>query len=328
MVDWASQFGVTPEQCLIGTRINPRTLRIPDAEVSGQQELRAIANIVAAVGDRPGLGLDMAANYPLTAYGVWGFALLTSQTLREALEVGIRFIRLTYALCTFEARQHDGSVSIVADARTIPGPLRRFILERDTAAIAVLPREIFGTSVPPARLSFAVPDPGPAVDRYTEMFDVVPEFDAAETIITFDPEQLDVPLPQASAHSARFAEQQCRVLLERREARTGRAGQVRDLLLANPAEPPTLNTIADHLAISTRTLRRQLEQEGTSLRKLLDEVRRHLATELLHGGMSVEQVSKRLGYGHVSNFSNAFRRWNGEAPRAHLARRNATNKLG
>jgi AraC-like DNA-binding protein len=156
------------------------------------------------------------------------------------------------------------------------------------------------------------------------MFGAVPVFGDAITSVTLPAELLSVPLPQASNHTARLAEQQCRLLLEQREARTGRAGLVRDLLLTDPARPPTLAQVAERLSCSTRTLRRQLEAEGTSFRKLLDEVRHHLGTELLQSGMTVEQVSNRLGYNDVSNFSHAFHRWKGDSPRAYLARQNAT----
>lgn len=107
MLDWAAEFGLTAQQCLVGTRITPATVRIPAAEVTGQQELRAIANIVAALGDRPGLGLQAAARYPVTAFGVWGFAILTSPTLGEAVDVAVRFVRLSYAFCTFETHRHE-----------------------------------------------------------------------------------------------------------------------------------------------------------------------------------------------------------------------------
>jgi AraC-like DNA-binding protein len=324
MLDWAAEFGLTVQQCLVGTRISPAAVRSPAAEVSGQQELRAIANIVAALGDRPGLGLQAAARYPVTAFGVWGFAILTSPTLGEAIDVAVRFVRLSYAFCTFETRRHGDELSIVIDARSVPAPVRRFVLERDAAAIPNLYREILGAPPPPSRISFALPDPGPAVGLYEEMFGAVPEFGDAITSVTLPAELLSVPLPQASSHTARLAEQQCRLLLEQREARTGRAGQVRDLLLTDPARPPTLAQVAERLSCSTRTLRRQLEAEGTSFRKLLDEVRHHLGTELLQSGMTVEQVSNRLGYNDVSNFSHAFHRWKGDSPRAYLARQTTT----
>jgi AraC-like DNA-binding protein len=320
MLDWAAERGLTAQQCLAGTRTTPAAVRTPAAEVTGHQELRAIANIVTALGDHPGLGLQAAARYPVTAFGVWGFAILASPTLGEAIDIAVRFVRLSYAFCSFETRRRGDELSIVIDARAVPPPVRRFVLERDAAAIPNLCREILGALPPPSCVTFALPDPGPAIGLYADTFGAIPEFGDAETSVTVHVEQLNIPLPQASPHTAKLAEQQCRLLLEQREARTGRAGLVRDLLLADPARPPSLGQVAQRLSCSTRTLRRQLEAEGTSFRKLLDEVRRHLGTELLDSGMTVEQVSNRLGYTDVSNFSHAFQRWHGTSPRAHLTR--------
>ena len=51
-------------------------------------------------------------------------------------------------------------------------------------------------------------------------------------------------------------------------------------------------------------------------RQLLDEVRQALAEELLAtGGLTLEEIAERLGYGEVSNFIHAFKRWKGVAPR-------------
>jgi hypothetical protein len=61
MLDWAAQFGLSAQRCLAGTRTTRAAVRSPAAEVSGQQELRAITNILAALGNRPGLGLQAAA---------------------------------------------------------------------------------------------------------------------------------------------------------------------------------------------------------------------------------------------------------------------------
>jgi AraC-like DNA-binding protein len=68
--------------------------------------------------------------------------------------------------------------------------------------------------------------------------------------------------------------------------------------------------------MSSRTLRRRLDEEGTSFRSLLEEVRQALAEELLAtGGLSLEEIAERLGYGEVSNFIHAFKRWKGVPPR-------------
>jgi AraC-like DNA-binding protein len=153
------------------------------------------------------------------------------------------------------------------------------------------------------------------MDRYAEIFGVPPEFGAAETTMGFAPADFEAPLPQANEHTALFAQAQCRDLLDRRKARAGLSGQVRNLLLERIAYPPSAEQVAATLHLSSRTLRERLASEGTSFRALLDEVRERLAEEMLLRGLTVSQVSERLGYVEISSFSQAFRRWKGVGPR-------------
>ncbi|MFG2918294.1 helix-turn-helix transcriptional regulator [Kitasatospora sp. NPDC048298] len=146
-------------------------------------------------------------------------------------------------------------------------------------------------------------------------------FGAEETVITLDPAVLDVPLPQANEHTAALVLDQCRELLARRRARTGLAGQVRDVLVSRLVDPPDADEVARLLHVGSRTLRHRLAAEGTSYRALLAEVREHLAEELLiTAGMPVEQIARRLGYAEVSSFSQAFRQWKGVGPREYRKR--------
>ena len=73
--------------------------------------------------------------------------------------------------------------------------------------------------------------------------------------------------------------------------------------------------IARDLGISARTLRRNLEQEGTSLRALVDDVRRERADELLATGTPVKEIAFVLGFSETSAFSRAYKRWTGRPPK-------------
>ncbi|MFG2910811.1 helix-turn-helix transcriptional regulator [Kitasatospora sp. NPDC048286] len=139
-------------------------------------------------------------------------------------------------------------------------------------------------------------------------------FGAEETVITLDPAVLDVPLPQANEHTAALALDQCRELLARRRARTGLAGQVRDVLVSRLVDPPDADEVARLLHVGSRTLRHRLAAEGTSYRALLAE------ELLITAGMPVEQIARRLGYAEVSSFSQAFRQWKGVGPREYRKR--------
>lgn len=55
----------------------------------------------------------------------------------------------------------------------------------------------------------------------------------------------------------------------------------------------------------------------SSYRELLDEIRFGLAKEYLaKTNLSMEEICGLLGYSESGNFSHAFRRWNGQSPRA------------
>lgn len=149
-----------------------------------------------------------------------------------------------------------------------------------------------------------------------------PAFGQADNRVVFERHFLDLPLPGANLEVARACEEQCRALLARRQVRGGLAGRIRDRLLRTPGHLPDMQTLAMELHLTVRTLRRRLDDEGSSYRLLLDEVRQALAEELLAtGAIRLEEIAERLGYGEVSNFIHAFRRWKGMTPRQYRQRR-------
>lgn len=312
------EYGVPVETCLRGSGLTETQLSDPSSEISAADELAVIANLVRELEDPPGLGVVAGTRFRLTSYGLWGFALISSPTLSSAIRVGFQFGELSFSLSETSTRERDGELQLILEPLGIPPQLRRFTIERDAAGIQTLHRDLLAVPTALTRVSFTFPSP-PA-DRltcYEEIFGMRPEFNASENILAFDGEVANAPLPQANEQTAAVALQHCRDLLDRRRARTGVAGQVRNILIEQLIAPPDAATIARGLHLSERTLRHQLAREGTSYRALLDEIRERLAEELLVAqGLPVAEIAHRLGYVEVSSFSQAFRRWKGMSPRA------------
>ena len=134
----------------------------------------------------------------------------------------------------------------------------------------------------------------------------------------------DEPLPQADRHTLEICVAQCDVLMQRSEQRRGITAVVRSKLFRESGHFPTLPEVAAELDVHPRTLRRQLV-ERTSFRALLNEARSTLAVDLLcNVGLTVEEVSKRLGYTDTSTFCHAFKRWHGVPPARIRARARAS----
>jgi AraC-like DNA-binding protein len=79
-----------------------------------------------------------------------------------------------------------------------------------------------------------------------------------------------------------------------------------------------IETVADSLMMSKRTLQRAIAYEGLNYFQLLSDVRLRKAMDWLdRSDKPVTEIAFALGYTDVSNFSRAFRRHTGISPRAY-----------
>ncbi|MCW2608030.1 MAG: putative transcriptional regulator [Frankiales bacterium] len=289
-------------------------LLVPGAEVTAGQELAVVRALQAADPD-PDLPLVAGSRYHVTTYGIWGFALASSPTVRSALDVGARFVDLSFAFCRLDVEQDDDALRLRLDDAGVPADVRDWVAARDLAGLRTLVVELTG-GLPLAALAVRQAAPADPA-RWHEVFGVAPAFGAPANEAVLSGDLLDLPLPQADELTAATMQAQCRALLSRRRARSGLAGQVRDAVLRTPGRVPTSGQVAQELHLSERTLRRRLAEEGTSFRALVDEVRQALAEELLATRLvGVEEVARRLGYAEAASFTHAFTRWKGVPPGA------------
>ena len=316
--------GLSVERCLAGTGLSLQQLADPGSEIDASQELALIGNLVNALGSQPGIGLKAGQRYHLSTYGIWGFALLSSPTLRSAASLGLRYLDLTYAFFGMRLEEHGDEVHLLFDDRGIPAELRGFILERDSAGMLGIQRDLLGQHLPLLRVDLNLPRPSDC-SLYIDSYGIEPRFAQAENRFVLNSHLLDQPLPGANPQVAQHCEEHCHALLSKRRERSGLAGQIRARLLSTPGRLPDMDEVARTLNLSSRTLRRRLLDEGSSFRLLLEEVRQALAEELLAtGGLSLEEIAERLGYAEVSNFIHAFKRWKGLPPHQYRQRLRAT----
>ena len=309
MTEMAVEFGIPESSMLAGTGIGVEHLQEPDVIVEAKQELQLISNLVEQLGHIPALGVIAGQRYHFNTFGALGFALVSSSTLFEALQIGLKYIQLTFAFCQFTLQDQGDVTHIGIDDTGVPDHLRQFVIERDVACFVTLQREIFRQITPLVHLDLAVSEPADT-SPYGDFFGVVPGFDRPSNRLVLDSHQLMRRMPQASDLARRSAEKQCETLLDQRQKRAGLAAEVRQLLASRASSMPDMEEVASCLNTIPRTLRRRLERENTSFAALRDEVRQALAEEYLTvPRLSVEQVAERLGYASTTSFINAYKRW-------------------
>lgn len=92
-------------------------------------------------------------------------------------------------------------------------------------------------------------------------------------------------------------------------------------ILADPTRPHSIEHLAEHAAVSPRTLSRLFRREtGTSPAKFVERARLELARGLLDStGMRVDSIAARSGFGNGERMRRAFRRALGLGPRAYAS---------
>ena len=97
--------------------------------------------------------------------------------------------------------------------------------------------------------------------------------------------------------------------------------QVRKHLESQLGETTSIQSTAQALNHSTRTLGRRLADEGTSFHQIKDALRRDVAIQrLIKTKDSVEDIATALGFSSAAAFYRAFHLWTGGTPRSYRLR--------
>jgi AraC-like DNA-binding protein len=88
------------------------------------------------------------------------------------------------------------------------------------------------------------------------------------------------------------------------------------------AGDPTLERTARALGMSTRSLQRHLRAQGTTHRRIVDEVRREMAIGYVERAeLGLSEVAFVTGFTEAAAFHRAFKRWTGRTASAFRSER-------
>lgn len=311
----AQRYNLPAPDLLRGSRLSIQHVENDRTLVTGRQEVAMLRNLVAAVPQERHLGVLAGRLTQLTSLGTLGFVYFTAPTLWAGLEAHCRFLTLTWSMCQLAVEQVGDTVVLTYRPGELPSDVAMFYLQREAAAAVHLARATGFEGSVRAEFPWAEPTGRAALDQYLGLFGEAPVFGAPVTSLTVDAAVLHQSREQFARQAhLRFLDEASQELRDY-GARFGVSGQVRQLLRAGLEVGVSEEQVAGSLLTSPRTLRRQLALEGSSFRMVLEEVRREHADRLLADpGLTVAQISVRLGYENAPAFTAAFRRWHGITP--------------
>lgn len=319
----ARQGDVTqiPRRC----GLDPDTLRQPGAMLELPQFLALVTLCAEQLLPGEPRSLQLLRHIPVTAHGMIGIAAMTSGTLDQALDVGLRYFPLTMPAFALH-RQRVGNETHVTVLRRhdFGSPLNETLTELIIGCFGKM--LLFAN---PARLGpGGRPSPlGVKVELAHACTEDRASFDAhfghpvrfgcpaSKFILSRHLLQQPLLTSNRNAHEALLAmlEQQLHTCVPHKPLTQRVRNHLTQAFAAGT--PPTAALLAHELGLSTRTLSRRLREEGTTLSALTEAVRMARAEWLLvSSDRLIADVAHDLGYTETAAFSRAFKRHTGRAP--------------
>ncbi len=179
------------------------------------------------------------------------------------------------------------------------------------------PSWLIGQRIPLKAIHLAHPAPD-HTGEYRLLFPCPAHFDQPETCLVFDSDILSAPVVQTPKSLRAYLR---RVPLDWFMRQAYYPAYTRRVLDHLEQEDGLLNTsmesIADDMHVTTRTLRRKLTEEGTTFQELKDGVRRDTAIHFLsRPSLPISEISRKLGFSEPAAFTRAFKQWTGVTPKA------------
>ena len=270
----------------------------------------------------PGICLRFGLARDLLDLGVLGYAVLSCRDLGMAMQVIVKFHRLTSN--AFEmAITEDGEWTFARQWIKPQYAQWRVVIDEEhvTGIWRVISSLLHSErGMTQTRIEFAHSEPKYGA-LWRDLLGGMPIFGAPETSIAFPTAWLSRPVQTADHTVEQVCESQCDQLVQHLRPAGGLIDDVRRLILTVPPNcAPKLDDIAGKMLISARTLERRLHAAGTSFRRIENEVRMRLAAQYLAlGYVSVKEISYMLGYSQPGTFHRAFKNWYGVTPKVYAA---------
>jgi AraC-like DNA-binding protein len=310
-INCVADRGISAAQVLDSTGLDAATVSQPNFLPTPDQFSIAIGNILDLA--EPGIGIDMGMAWNISDFGIFGYALLSCEKFCDNRTLWSRYFPLTSPLLNW--RDHTVGGDWWMDIKELfpLGRVKAFAIEEHLARYlkmcpSIMPADDFGFRE--IQLSYDAP---PYSHLYEKAFNCKIKYNQKRDRVLLDSKYLHYKLNFPSEDVLKTCEQECLRMLTDISTTEPLSQRIKRHLIYNFERNFTLFEMADVIGMSTRSLRRQLQAEGTRYQQLIDEVRLGFALKYLQNtDLTPKEICYRVRYSNVCNFRRAMKAWTGK----------------
>ena len=274
-----------------------------------------LLNSCAEMTGNQSFGLHMIDYCDLAMYGTYGYLMGHAPTVRRLLEIVERYYPAFYRGPGITIQDNGLTRTLIYNVGGDTSESRRHANEWTIGFFADLFARRIGKDQHPLRAEFtnSAPDDLGALHK---ILGKNIKFNAPRTAFEFETLILDRTSAESDPQLMSILTDQAETLLQEALQPKSFLADVKLKILEEMEHgSASVEDVANTLALSRTTFKRRLTEQGTTFRKLRDEIILEVAGRaLLRTQAEVGEVAQKLGYSELSAFDRSFRRITGMSP--------------
>lgn len=307
-----SSKGITEEAILADNTEAKRLIEQPNSYISVNQTKRILEIAQALLNDERA-AFEFGQQLDLGVHGLFGYSLLSQEDLPQLVETVVKHMRICIPLFDMEVIHSGRDVIIRLNDSWDVGTARSFIVKMYMGSICRIASKIC------TQLCF---DLNFSSDTNKQDWSSLApnsewNFDAQHNQVTLlkikQADQDDRMKVVCSLAENRLLKHPSEVT-NNKDTATNITEKVREHISKSP-RLASIERSANLLGMSSRYLRQQLSEEGSSFRELNIEVKLSYANLYLkETPMPLSKIAYKIGFGDQASFTRAYRTWTGSTP--------------
>lgn len=311
----AESFGADRLEILRKANVSADIFTNPKARATVEQAMDVWKEIVRQTGSHD-IGLECGLKVRFQTMGILGYVMMNSQSITQAWRKLCNYQELVLSILLQK-------MNIEGDIIRIDGTMQeewqdefRYTIDYIYTSCLTLIKNCTSQNIHPLEVGFNFSEP-PNVARYHEIYDpAVIKFSCENPYIVYRKSDLDHQITSFDTSIFDHFEVLLKETANAHDRINANTRAVKNSILNRlKAEIPKADEVARELAMSVRSLQKNLKQEGTSFQQILNAVRKEIAMQQLSRPINnVTDVAFLTGFSDISVFSRNFKKWTGLTP--------------
>jgi AraC-like DNA-binding protein len=320
LLAYAAQRDISAEELCQNAAIDLKAIRRKGEYTLSKKQFDDLWLYASRLGNDPLFGLHFGEALQLSALGVVGEIIKSSNTVGEAINIAASLTNVVTDLFRMDVTHTKKSFIVQLTPTSSYEPNFTTRQMTDLLMVFVI-HELDGLLLEKiAPLSVFFPYPIEDSKEYERVLRCRPSKSKGRLAIHFDRKFWTEPVLSANHELQRFLLQKVNGKLDWNKIERLKDKIYHYLITNAYLGIRSLEDVASNFNVTPRSLQRKLQDEGATFQEVSDAVRKSLALHYIEVGTHpIKEISIMLGYNELSAFSRAFKRWTGKAPSAYVS---------